>query len=196
MRSVWISQTWRSFAVPRENGTTTETAMTTPSTTALLTRYRDSDLDEERAAIVQELLERAPAEPAAMEGLLEVLNAEKDAGVRLQIVQYLHRVRPPTAIRSLTKGIVDPDPLVRAHAAEAIADFDDARLLARSLGTLFDALPDPATRDAAARAIKTVTGRTPDRIGLSERERVRLGEHPQTIWPEHFASIPPHSSPE
>jgi HEAT repeat protein len=170
--------------------------MTLPSTTALLTRYRESDLDEERAAIAQELLERAPSEHAAMEGVLEVLNTEKDAGVRLQIVQYLHKMRSPSAIRALTKGMVDPDPLVRAHSAEAIADFDDARLLARSLGTLFDALPDPATRGAAVRAIKTVTGRTPDKISVSERERVRLGEHPQTIWPGHFASIPPSANVE
>jgi HEAT repeat protein len=170
--------------------------MTMPSATALLTRYREADLDEERAAITHELLERAPSEPAAVEGLLQVLNAEKDGGVRLQIVQYLHTVRPPSAIRSLTKAIADPDPLVRAHAAEAIADYDDAWLLARSLGTLFDALPDPATRGAAGRAIKTVTGRAPDKIGVSERERVRLGEHPETIWPEHYASLPPRSGAE
>lgn len=166
------------------------------STSDLLTQYRESELDEVRAAITHELLRRAPTERPAVEALLDVLNAEKDATVRLQIVQYLHTVRPPSAIRSLTKGIVDPDPLVRANAAEALADYEDAQLLARSLATLLDALPDPATRSAATRAIRTVTGRPPEKISVSERERVKIGEHPQTIWPDHFAALPQRSGDE
>ena len=94
------------------------------------------------------------------------------------------------ALHAITKEMFDPDPVVRAHAALGVAAYEDARLLAPSLGALLDALPDPATRAPADRAIRVVTGRPPEKITSSERERIRLGEHPATIWPEHFAGLP------
>jgi uncharacterized iron-regulated protein len=159
----------------------------------LLEQYRSASLDDEaRLQMVNRLIDRAPTDRRALDTLLYVLNEDGNSEVRLAIVKFLEAERPLSAIRALTKEMFDPDPIIRAHAAIGLADYNDARRLARSLAALFDALPDPATRAPAGRAIRTVTGRSPEKITISERERVRLGEHPETIWVEHYESLPKH----
>jgi hypothetical protein len=163
-------------------------------TEKLLERYRFASLDDDARLEVASLLrERVPTDATALDALLYVLNADGNSAVRLATVRYLAATRPLSAIRALTKEMFDPDPIVRGHAALGVADYDDARLLAPSLAALFDALPDPATRAPADRAIRTITGRAPEKITVSERERIKLGEHPQTIWPDHFEALPPLS---
>src|SRR5712664_4546972 len=113
------------------------------STERLLEEYRFIYSDDARREAVNRLLQRAPTDGAALDLLLYVLNEENNSTIRLAIVQYLQSARPLVAIRALTKQMFDPDPLVRAHAALGVADYNDARLLAPSLVALLDALPDP-----------------------------------------------------
>jgi hypothetical protein len=156
----------------------------------LLKEYQSTPSDEHRESITNELLRRASDDEAAVGALLYILNDANSSSLRMKIVQFLKVTRPISAVHALTKEMFDPDPVIRAHAAIGIADYEDARVLAGSLAALFDALPDPATRTPAQRAILAITGRASGKITVSERERIRRGEHPQTIWPDHFASLP------
>jgi hypothetical protein len=159
----------------------------------LLEQYRSAISDDEaRLTMVNGLIDRAPSDRWALDTLFYVLNEDGSSAVRLAIVRFLQVERPLSAVGALTKEMFDPDPTIRALAANGLADYNDARTLAHSLPALFDALPDRATRAPADRAIRTVTGRAPDKITVSERERVRQGEHPETIWVEHYASLPKH----
>jgi hypothetical protein len=157
----------------------------------LLEEYRSEVCDDARRLLARALIGRARSDATALETLLYVLNEEGNSAVRRMIVRFLQATRPISAIRALAKEMFDPDPTTRAHAALGLADYNDAHLLAPSLAALLDALPDPATRSPAERAIRTVTGKSPDKITISERERVKLGEQAQTIWPDHFADLPP-----
>lgn len=150
---------------------------------AQLQNYR-SIPDDDRLDAAKRLIKAAPTDGATMEVLLYVLNEERDSVVRLAIVEFLEAARRPVALRALTKAMFDPDPKVRAHGALGVANYTDVELLVASLPALFDALPDPATRAPADRAIRLLTGRAPERVTVSERERIRLGEHPRTIWPQ------------
>jgi HEAT repeat protein len=161
-------------------------------TVKLLERYHSASWDDEaRLEVANVLLERVANDVTVVEDLLHILNEDGNSAVRLVIVRYLASVRPASALRALTKEMFDPDPFIRSQAAIGVADYNDARVLAPSLAALFDALPDPATHAPADRAIRTVTGRAPEKISISERERVKLGEHPETIWPEYFSTLPP-----
>jgi HEAT repeat protein len=155
----------------------------------LLLAYHETMYTEERVQLAHQLLERAPTDPSAVDALLFVLNDLGDSKVRLEIVDYLASTRPPSAVRGLTKSTFDPDPLVRARAALGVAAYDDAHVLAPSLSALLDAVSDPVTREPAERAIRIVTGRGPDKITVSERERLRVGDSPQSIWVDHFARL-------
>lgn len=157
----------------------------------LLETYYGTIWDEEKTTSAGKLVALAASgDSDAMDALLYLLNDENDSTIRLQIVKVLRAARSVSAIGGLTKAMFDADGLVRAQAAAAIAEYDNAHLLAPSLSALLDALPDPTTRGPADRAIRTVTGRAPEKISVSERERVKLGEHPESIWPDYFASLP------
>lgn len=149
----------------------------------LLTTYLTTVSADERAFVTYELLRLIRSDNSALTPLLMILNDENDSTVRLRVVKYLASSRPVAAVHALTKSMFDPDPLIRAQAAIGVAGYDDAKILATSLPALFDALPDPMTRTAAERAIRVVTGRSADRITISERERIKQGERPETIWP-------------
>lgn len=152
----------------------------------LMQRYQSADSVEERAAVTRSILRQAVADESLLPDILIILNEENNSVIRLSIIRFLRSARPLSAIRALTKEMFDPDPLIRAQAAEAVAEYDDAVLLAPSLAALLDAVPDPATRAPAERAILRVTGRSSDKISISEKRRIKLGEHAQKIWPEHF----------
>lgn len=160
-------------------------------TEQLLADYWDMTSPSDRLETIQRWIARCHVNGNTLEALLYVLDDENSTPIRLAIVAFLHDAKPLEAIPRLTKAMFDADPRIRAQAANTVAEYDDARLLAAALPALFDAIPDPATRSAAERAIRCVTGRPADRISTSERERVRLGEHPQSLWPDHFADIPP-----
>jgi hypothetical protein len=156
-----------------------------------LEQYRSLlSADETRLEMVNNLISRAATDRSALDTLLYVLNEDGDSAIRLAIVKFLQMERPLSAIGALAKEMFDPDPKIRAQAAIGLADYNDARILAHSLPALFDALTDPATRAPADRAIRVVTGRQPEKITISERERVKLGEHPETIWVDHYKALP------
>jgi HEAT repeat protein len=157
----------------------------------LLAEYRSEYSDEAKLVMVNAMIQRATSDQRTLDTLLYVLNEESYTPVRLAIVQFLQAARPLSAIRALTKEMFDPDPIVRAHAALGLADYNDAHLLAQSLPALLDALADPATRAPADQATRVVTGRPPEKITISERMRVKLGEDPKLIWGDHFLPPPP-----
>jgi hypothetical protein len=157
-----------------------------PATNDILQRYLKSSLQDERALLARYLLRLAPNDDAAMSALLVIVNDENDSDVRLDIVRFLAAKRPLSAVHALAKEMFDPDPRVRAQAAIGIAGYDDARVLAGSVASILNALEDGSTRSYAATAIYTVSGRTPDKITHSERDRIRRGESAEMVWPDHY----------
>jgi hypothetical protein len=166
------------------------------STDELAIAYHETIYTEARAEIARTLLERAPDDATAVEMLLVVLNDLDDPELRLAIVEQLGATRPAFAVRALTKAMFDPAPLVRARAALAVAAYDDRDLLAPWLSVVLDAVPDPATREPAERVVRLVTGKGPEKITVSERERLRAGDPPRSIWREHFAASEPPAQDE
>lgn len=156
----------------------------------LLEGYQQTIWDTERPEIAHQMLElaRSGRDPTAAAALLYVLNSEGDADIRLAIVDYLHSTHSPRVVGGLAKALFDGAPKVRARAAEALAEYKDASDIEGALSALLDAVSDPATRSPTEVAIRTITGRSPEKITVSERERVRLGERASSIWPEHFSS--------
>ena len=159
-------------------------------TEELLRAYRTLPFPKERFEAAKLLLERADVDSSAFDALRYILNEESDSDIRLAIIRFLESRHPPSAIRMLVKSMFDPDAVVRGHAAVAVSGYEDPRLLSWSLSELLDALPDPVTRVPAERAIRAITGRSSDKISRSERERIRRGEHPETIWPEYYLNLP------
>ena len=157
----------------------------------LLEEYKTAELPEERERVTNQLLERCESDPDALKALLHVLNSEGDPDIRLAIVRFLESRRPPAAVRALVKAMFDPDAVVRGHAAVAVAGYNDPRILSWSLSELLDAVPDPVTRVPAERAIAAVSGRPSSKISRSERERIRRGEHPESVWPDYYRGLPP-----
>lgn len=158
----------------------------------LLERYYEATWDDERAVLAKRLVRLAESgeDATAPRALAYVLNDEKDGEIRLSIVKQLRMAHLVGAIPHLAKTLFDGDPKVRGAAADALSDFGDARDLAGSLLALLDAVSDPVTRASAEAAVRIVTGRAPEKITAAERDRLRAGDHPDTIWAEHFESLP------
>ena len=157
-----------------------------PATDEILQRYLKSSLQDERAVLARYLLRLARDDDAVIPALLVVVNDENDSTVRLEIVRFLATTRPLSAVHILAKEMFDPDPRVRAQAAIGIAGYDDARVLVASVASILNALEDGSTRSYAATAIHTVSGRTPDKVTHSERDRIRRGESAEMVWPDHY----------
>ena len=166
--------------------------MRTPTSDFLLETYFMTVWDEERTQAAHTLLARARAGDAmAQRTLPSILNSERDSALRMQIVECLHATGAPSAIPALAKALFDADPLVRARAAVALGEMGSPRRLSPFLLALIDAVPDPATRTPAEKMVRAVTGRAVEKITLSERERLRAGDHAEALWAEHFATLPP-----
>lgn len=160
------------------------------STERLLSIYHNSDVDESRRAhVTMELMKRARTDEHALMAILTILNSENDSSLRLAIIEFLDEVLHPLTIRALTKQMFDPDPLIRGRAALALAKFKNHHLLSPSLDALLNAVTDPATRSPAEQAIRFIAGRSPEKITSSERERIRLGESAESLWPEYYAKL-------
>ncbi|MDB4912408.1 MAG: hypothetical protein JWM95_52 [Gemmatimonadetes bacterium] len=155
----------------------------------LLEAYFGTIWDQERIEMAAALLHlgRTGDDPSAIPALLYVLNSDKDSDLRLAIVELLHARRVREAVPDLAKALFDADGRVRSLAAEALAEYADPRLLASALPALLQALSDPATRDSAQAAVKTISGKSADKITPAERERLRIGDSAQAIWRERFA---------
>ena len=165
--------------------------MKSPTADFLLETYFMTVWDEERTQAAHALLNRARAGDAmAQRTLPSILNSERDSTLRMEIVECLHATGAPSAVPSLAKVLFDADPLVRARAAVALEEIASARQLSHVLLALIDAVPDPATRTPAEKMIRAVTGRAAEKITVSERERLRAGDHAETLWAEHFATLP------
>jgi HEAT repeat protein len=166
-----------------------------PTPAYLLEEYYGTIWEKDRIASAWQLLALAKrGDETASTALAYVLNDERDKITRLAIVEHLQATKAKWALAALTKAMFDGDGSVRALAAVAVAEYNDASTLAYSLAALLDAVADPVTREPATRAIRMVTGTAPEKIDTSQRKRVQLGEHPRTIWPKHYEGGEPESS--
>jgi hypothetical protein len=153
----------------------------------VLDAYYRTIWEKERIAPAWQLLALATGgDSASSTALAYVLNDERDAITRMVIVEHLQSTKARWGLPALTKAMFDLDESVRARAAIAVAEYNDASTLAYSFSALLDAEADPATRESATQAIRTVTGSGPEKIDISQRKRVQLSEHARTIWPKHY----------
>jgi hypothetical protein len=104
---------------------------------------------EVRAALAEALPRTAGTYGDAV---IALLDAEREASVRLALIAALHRVPGETALSGLRIGLNDRDPAVRAEAARVVGARPDGHALAAEVEiALRD--DDASTRAAAARAL-------------------------------------------
>jgi HEAT repeat protein len=151
-----------------------------------LETYRGILDDEVRLRATLQLIRRADTDHSAASTLFYILNDENISAIRLAIVAHFAEHPSPRALPALAKAMFDPDPTIRARAAVGIGSFNSKKELAPFLSSLLDAINDPATRTPAEVAVKLVTGKSADKVTTSERERVKLGESAESVWPHNF----------
>lgn len=154
----------------------------------VLAAYRADVLPDRRTRMVRSFLEHASLrdDKEAIEILLYVLNEESSTEIRQMIVEYLAASRPSGALYLLVKTLFDPEPKIRSRAAEGLVGYGDRDLVSDYLVQFLDASTDPATRSPMEVVVRLITGVSLEKITGSQRERLRIGDHPRTIWREYY----------
>ena len=164
---------------------------------AFLKNYRDEILVEHRAQMAGALLARARrASTSPVVGtLLYLLNDENDTPIRTAIVEYLAETRPPSALPALVKALFDPSSAVRARAAAGVAGYRVRELLGDHLWALIEASRDPIVESPLRDVVAIAAGKPLAKISLSERERLRIGDHARHVFADYYATPYPEGEP-
>jgi len=114
---------------------------------------------DERALAWEALKGSGNANPQVSASLAQLAMTTTDTGERLRLFETFNSASDPAFVPSLVQGLQDPDPQVRARAADALSDFRSDPAVAEWFQYVVANDPDAAVRRQAARAMAERSGR-------------------------------------